>query len=499
MTSYRLNSVDQALDICGSLSQSGTYTISDEPLFLGSPIAGQAGTTATISAASGGISTLTGLSGFTSSSVGSFITITGAASVGNNGTFQITNYNSTSSVDISNAIGTFPDANSGSLVWTERLSYSLEEDLNYERSDRQLIKGVAYYSPIPTYQRPTAIGTNVPANLSNIASKTTDAQGFIVDRAFYNLPVSTGNTYITLSSTGLLKHSDAVDKTGIPCFDAAPFTSNYRACYVNLTDGYNGNKIIVQAGLHIGEQVFGITRNGSSTSPNSVEVAFYSVPLGDDITTQSTPYTWEASQPTTSLHVFYGYYQRLDQLPEDTFRNVQVLGISSDGYLVQNINNILSTIGTTQTSTSLNGLLTNIGANYPFYNLPNATPTVVQAFNTLNAQIGDRTYTGGTLTSGQTIAASLQVLANQLVTATTRTIERISVQIPALTSHTLPGGLTYTQDGTNNGRHLWVYVRKQLQDPGSIAAGDDYEESSSSTITFFYKINAGDHINYFKL
>ena len=57
-------------------------------------------------------------------------------------------------------------------VWTERNPYSLQDDLNYERTDRAAIKGVGYDAPIPTYQRPTAVGTNVPANLSNIATKT---------------------------------------------------------------------------------------------------------------------------------------------------------------------------------------------------------------------------------------------------------------------------------------------------------------------------------------
>jgi hypothetical protein len=73
--------------------------------------------------------------------------------------------------------------------------------------------------------------------------------------------------------------------------------------------------------------------------------------------------------------------------------------------------NILSTLGTIQASTSLAGLLTDMGVYFPFADLPDPDPSVVDALNTLNAQVGDRNYTGPHLTNGQTIAESLQALS----------------------------------------------------------------------------------------
>lgn len=501
----RFNALDQALDIAGSLVQSQTMTLSEEPLGYGAPIAGQTGATATVSAFATPIATITGLTGMTVQSVGRMLTLSGAASGGNNGTFLIVAFNSATSVDIKNAAAVTPDANDGAINWTERQPYSLEDDLNYNRTDHRLMKGTTnWYDAVPVYQRPTAIGTNVPANLTNIAGKTTDARGFITRRAFYEVPVVATNTFITLSSPGNLKHSDAVDKTGVPVFDAAPYTGLFKSCYVEITDGYmtnptigGDNEIVVIAGPHAGEKVFGVTNGGASTSPNSVEVVFYSVPYGKDILTNSTLYTWEVGQPTV-LSMAYGFFQRLDLMPDDEFMTVHSLGISSDGDLRQDINDLQQTIGFGDGYTSLNGFLTNTVANYVFFNLPDATPSVIEALNTLNAQIGDRTYTGTILTSGQTIAASLQALSSAIGNTTiTRTIERLAVGINANTAHTLPGGLTYTLDGTDNGQYLWVYTRGVLRDPGAISAGNFYTETSTTSVTFYYDQTAGTSINYF--
>ena len=84
-----------------------------------SPIGGQTGAASTISAFTGGVATFTGLTGMTTASVGRYLTITGAANAGNNGSFQIVTYVSATSVKVANVAGVFPDANSGSISWTE--------------------------------------------------------------------------------------------------------------------------------------------------------------------------------------------------------------------------------------------------------------------------------------------------------------------------------------------------------------------------------------------
>lgn len=75
------------------------------------------GTAASVSATSGNFATLTGLAGVSASSVGSFVTISGAASSGNNGTFQITQWLSLTSVVIANANAVAGDANNGAIHW----------------------------------------------------------------------------------------------------------------------------------------------------------------------------------------------------------------------------------------------------------------------------------------------------------------------------------------------------------------------------------------------
>lgn len=498
----RQNALDQALDIAGSFTQTQTLNEADEPAGYGAPIAGQTGAAASVTAFGAGVSTITGLTGMTAQSVGRFLTMSGAASGGNNGTFLIVTFNSSTSVDISNPSGVAPDANNGALVWTERNPYSLEDDINYIRTDRKQIKGTTnWYDAIPTYQRPTAVGTNVDANLSNIAGKTTDAVAYVVNRAFYGQAVAATNTLVTVSSVGNLKHADATDRTGVPVFDAGPFTGDYTSCYVHIVDGYAdgyaGSELVVLNGANAGQRIFGVTYNGSSTSPNSVEVHFFSAPFNVDYRVSPNPYTWEAGQPTT-INLLYGYNERLDQLDVNAFRTVPALGILTDAALSGQIGNVYKQLGTTDGYTNLSAFLTNTTTYFPFFNLPDATPTVVEALNTLNEQIGNRDYTGSILTDGQTITASLQALSNAIMGSNTvRVIERLAADINANTAHTLPGGNVYVLDGTNNGLYLWVFTRGVLRDPGPVSAGNDYAETSTTSITFYAKQKSGDHINYF--
>lgn len=612
----RYNALDQQLDIKGSTTQDDTRTLTDETGFLGTPVAGQTGAVASIDAFGAGVATIGGLTGMTADSVGRFLTLSGADTAGNNGTFLIITFNSATSVDVSNPAGGSPDANDGAISWVEREAYSLLDDLDFERTDRSAIKGVSYDAAIPTYQRPTAVGTDVPANLSNIASKTTDAKALVVNRKFEDQAVAESDTLVTLSDPGNLKHADGVDRTGVPVFDGtdagdhvatfveiiesttgtaltvigkavgsidcdaggtgvlpadtetftlddgtnpavifefdtnATFTdvqvdisaagdeddvrdaiiaavNNQRtlgnlnifaeiggAGLVQLTNdnpGTAGNVAITEtvadgdfvvAGMaggtaEFGNRIFGRTNTGGSTSPNSVEVEFRSVPIGDDVST-SVAYTWERDQPTT-IDIYYGFRERLDTMPETALRTVLTNGIVGDANLAQDIEDIRTSVGIVDGDTDLFGLLTNTTPFYVFSTL-DTTPTVVEALNALNDEIGTRDYTGVYLTDGETITESLQALSDAIAgSSVTRYIERLASAVAKNTAHTLPGAATYTIDGTGNGRNLWVFWRGVLRDPGTVANGDDYEETSTTQITPYSNINSNDHINYFVL
>jgi len=72
------NRIDQKLDIAGSLNQATDLIKSEEPLELGSRIPGQLGFNASI-VLSGGILTVSGLTGFNNQAHGHFITLFGCA------------------------------------------------------------------------------------------------------------------------------------------------------------------------------------------------------------------------------------------------------------------------------------------------------------------------------------------------------------------------------------------------------------------------------------
>jgi hypothetical protein len=498
MAATRLNAFDQALDIAGSLVQQSNLNLLDEPAGLGLPLVGQTGASAAVTAINANDVTITGLTGMTLQSVGNFIQFTGGMA-GNQGTFLVDTFISATSVTVVN-----PNAvvDAGPYGWTERYPYSLLEDLNFERTDRTNIKGVPYFDPIPTFARPNATNVQVPANLSNIAGKTTDAVAYNVNRAFFGVAVATGNTQVTITSAGQLKHAGAVatDITGIPCFDInnpGPFTGDWVSCYVHIVDGYaSGSELIVLSGPHVGERVFGQTFQGASTSPNSVEIHFFSAPFNVNYATDATPYVWEAGQ-TPTINVLYGYNEMLNNLDENAFRTVPALGILTDAQLSAEIQNIFNQLGTTDGYNNLNGFLTNTSTFFPFFNL-DATPTVVEALNVLNQQIGNTTFTGPYLTNNGTVTLNLQALSDAISTSgvITRTIERVTTAITRNTAHTLPGGLTYVLDPTNNGQFMFVTVRGKWTDPGPASGNNDYSETSTTSITFYYDIKAGDHINY---
>ena len=491
--SFRENAVDQKLDINGSLTHTSTLTpLTDESSMLGAPLAGQTGTAASITV--GATVVLTGLTGMSLGSEGNFIEITGASNGGNNGTFLISNYVSATSVEIINPSAVTEGAG---FEWTERQPYSLEDDLNYVRTDRAAIKGVDYDQPIPTYTRCDDTVTLVPANLSNIAGKTLDAKAMVFNRKYENVTINPSDGYATLTDTGNLKHADAVNPTGVPVADGFD-AGNDEATYVEIIDGYSAS-LTVLSGPNAGNRIYGRTVANTSTSPNSVDVQLRSVPEGDPLSS-SDPYSWEAGQPST-VDMYYGYRQCLDDVDENALRVTLVNGIIGDAGVRQNILDLQTTVGVTDGDTDLSAYLTNTTDYYPFSDLPDSTPSVVEALNTLNEQIGDRTFTGPIIgdNDGYTITDILQNLADAIgsTSGVVRAITRVSggAIVPGSVI-ALPGGLTYTIDATDNGSGLMVYWRGLLRDPGTVADGDDYEETSTTTITNYRRIRNNDHINW---
>ena len=330
----RPSTLDQDLGIGGSDIQNDTMDQSLEPLELGQVVSGQVGSNASITSVVSVTVTITGLTGVTSDSVGRFITIIGANTPGNNGTFYIRTTSGVDTITYINVAAAAPDGNNGSISWVEREPYTLEDDINHSRTDRKLIKGTTnWYDDIPTYRRPTDDLTDVITNLTNIAGNTTDAFALIESRSKQSVSVSTGLSFVTITDVGNLKHADSVDQTGIPVLDGHD-VGNLHALFVEIVDaeidGYgDGANLRVLNGINSGNRVFGQTKAGASASPNSVEIVFFSVPVDDWSLSSAIPYTWEANQPKT-INVDYGFRQRLDRFDENAVRSTLIKGALSD-------------------------------------------------------------------------------------------------------------------------------------------------------------------------
>ena len=327
MTSFKPTKLDPGLNIHGSTIQTDTLTPGDEVNQLGDLVLGQTGSNASIVSVAAGSVTITGLTGMTNDSVTRVIHISGATDPNNNGTFPITSIISATSVVYFNVAAAEPDVNNGLISWQERNNYSLQDDLNYTRTDRSNIKGLPYYSTVPTYQRPDNVGTNVPTNLVNINDHTTDALAYVMNLDILGVTVLDGYTNILIVSPGNLRHADNINTLGVPILDAGPFAGDYLSCTAIIQDAtIGGGELVVQAGPHAGERVIGITKLGASTSPDSVDVVFYSVPLTSQVSnTTITPYTWELGQPTT-VNITIGFNKRLDLLGKNDFRSRAALG-----------------------------------------------------------------------------------------------------------------------------------------------------------------------------
>jgi len=204
------------------------------------------------------------------------------------------------------------------------------------------------------------------------------------------------------------------------------------------------------------------------------------------------------SRHADAIQVFYGDRFRNDNLNETWARTLLIGGSGGNSEIVIDLEDIRQVIGINDGDTDLSAYLTNQVAEYLFGDLPDVTPSVVEALNTLNAQVGDRTYTGTILTTGETIVSSLQALADAIANADfVRTIERLTADINAGTAHTIPSAQTYTLDGTDNGQNMTLFWRGLIRSPGPLVDSNDYEETSTTQFTPYTKIKSGDHINYY--
>ncbi len=139
-------------------------------------------------------------------------------------------------------------------------------------------------------------------------------------RMFYGLHVGTGNNKVILTIPGEIKHSDPINQQGVPCFDVMPFINDYVSCYVHLMEPGHSTSLSVRDGYRAGERIFGVTNAGVSSSPDTVEILFYSASTSGPISeATATPYVWTSLDPTV-INICYGYFNRVEQLSPNFIR-----------------------------------------------------------------------------------------------------------------------------------------------------------------------------------
>lgn len=308
MPSY-YNRLSQSLDIAGSATKTAAKTLSDENSSLGTQTS--TGTGDNITGTAPDMTLTDAGASFTEADVGRWLTIAGATTGGNNGTFLIAGYTSGTVIDYYNAAGA-AEAYTG--TWTINEGYSLEDDLNFVRTDRKNIKGTTnYYDAIPTYERPTAVGTDVDANLTNIAGKTLDAKALVLNRVIRNQTTAEDDTLITLTDAGNMQWADATDTTGIPVHDGADAGQDL-ATYADIIDPSTGLGLLV-SGKATGDITF-------VTGANTVDGETFVL---DDGVNSAVTFEFDSDSSVTETNTL----RAVDYTGSETAAEMMALGVAA--------------------------------------------------------------------------------------------------------------------------------------------------------------------------
>ena len=165
------------------------------------------------------------------------------------------------------------------------------------------------------------------------------------------------------------------------------------------------------------------------------------------------------------------------------------MGLNEDAETVQDIDDLQSFTGGADGETA--PTWTNTAAAY----LLQANPSDLEAaINAINDGVGDRQYTAlanNIIDDGETITLSLNKLAEKLSdTDVEKVTEVITTTIPKETAHTIPGSKSYTLDGGNNGLYMDIILNQGFLTADKASQTVDYEETSTTSVTFHGNINA---------
>lgn len=402
------------------------------------------------------------------------------------------------------------DVNIGSVA-EPTISGTLEGDLNVFRTLLKDMKGTSdWYGDLGNYFDPknTDIGNTETKdlNLSNIKNNTLDAKTLIIpiknDNANAGYTVSGTSTGVLLSVT--TQYADAADRTGLPIFAS---TGDYYdeggtdlVTMVDVFDLVSGGEFQDASGNIIYGKLHDGADNGGAGDGTDVYVKFYANDVEVDLSGVV------GLEPTKIGFVYPQRYTMAD-IPEGFLRRDFVTGIEGDVELLEDIYNLWQFTGGSDGDASPQPW-TDTGAGYVF----SIDPTNLRdAVDALNSEIGARIYTESNyIVDDEDITVSIDKLDQSLKdieenlasSSGVKYIEEVGSTIAKNTPHTLPGGLTYTPDGTVNyeGKNMDIFVNGQLlaADTGVLGANADrdYGEVSTTEVEFRFNVREGSNITY---
>lgn len=393
------------------------------------------------------------------------------------------------------------------------VSGSLEEDTNVIRTMLRQLKGTTdWYSSVPTYTDPKATGTPKDASLTNFNGNTLDAKTIIV--AVTNDNSGSGYT-VSGTSTGVLfspvttNYADSIDKTGLPIFASTANNGSYldegaadNICRIDVVNSatdsefVDGDGNVVYAKFHDGADF------GGSGEDTDVYARFYANDVAIDLSTVSG---------VSNVYFVYPRRKVLADMEEyEWLRTDFISSWEGDVELIEDIQNLWSYTGSSDSVSSTAGSWSNATGNYILSSNP---ADLFTAADLLNTGIGDRTYSeanyisdGGSITAAlDSLDTNLQDIADSVSAGIgEKFVESVDTEITANTPHTIPAAITdgYTPDDTagREGSNMDIYVDGQLlaasTGAGGANADRDYKEASSTAVTFLFTIQAGRNITY---
>lgn len=498
---YRLiSTVDQKASVESSRTYKDTMVLANSEDFGDVVIAAESITTVAPNK-------ITPTTAASTDNVGHFIFLSGGV---DNGTFHIVGVDSGDYVvEASNQ--TNPNFTGGAGTGEILYYPNLEDDLNYARTDRKLIKGTTnHHDPVPTYADPDNTANPIIANIEHL--KTRHAGALLVKVGVTDVnggpgyALTTGNEAVRVLTSTL--YTNATRLTGLPTIDGSgtPDASNHKLTLVDIKD-LDGVPLTRQDGA----EIWGRLIDGGGTTAGGLNVlGGPSVGEGTDVVVQfftgdkgtgGSPYTLTADEDGKVVQFRFWELKKRDSLSrDDTPENVGAGRTIHSGDAEQG-DDIRDTQEFTGGGDNVTTPVTTNIANYYAFSSSNANGLSDPANTDLNEMANSLNNVGGPMlftalaqqaTGGNGDTLNWTEIIENLAIFTiqggdTRIVRfRNTVALPAESVITIPGNISYkpnpdTENSGNAGQYLKVEIGPLNLHPDATDVLHDYEETAGGS------------------